>query len=128
MTKIRSFTDITAWKKAHELSLLVYRITNHFPRSERYSLVDQIRRASVSVTSNIAEGFAMPSKKKKVYFYFLASGSLTEVKSQLLLARDLGFLEKDDFREIALVANNAHKLLNALIKSTKHNDFQYSNL
>ena len=76
INRIRDFTDLDVWKEGHRLVLMLYKITDKFPRSERYSLIDQIRRSSVSVTSNIAEGFGRQTYKEKIQFYYLAQGSL----------------------------------------------------
>src|SRR3989344_1751629 len=99
--RIESFTDLNAWKQAHRLVLLIYKLTKHFPREELYSLVDQLRRAAISIVSNIAEGFSRESYKEKVQFYSTARGSTTEVQSQLLIAKDLGDISQTDFDEIA---------------------------
>lgn len=99
--KIKSFTDLLAWKEAHKLVLMVYKATKRFPKDEMFGLISQMRRAAVSIVSNIAEGFARQSYKEKVQFYFLARGSSTELQSQLLISRDLGLLNSHDFRKIA---------------------------
>lgn len=116
---IKSFTDLNAWKEAHKLVLEIYKITKEFPADERYSLVDQMRRAAISVVSNIAEGFSRQSYKEKVQFYSIAQGSITEIQSQLLVARDLHYLKTDDFNNIAQSSVIVNKLLNGLIKSSK---------
>lgn len=118
-TKIKSFTDLNAWKESHKLVILVYRITKQFPREETYSLTDQIRRAVISITSNIAEGFGRQTYKEKVQFYYQAQGSLIEVKNQLLAAKDIGYLLKNDFDKLATQANIAHQLLQGLITKSK---------
>jgi len=74
--KIEEFTDLIVWQEGHKLVLQIYKITKLFPKEETYSLTDQMRRAAVSVTSNIAEGFGRQGMKEKVQFYFLAKGSL----------------------------------------------------
>lgn len=114
-----SFTDLNAWKQAHLLVLEVYKTTKLFPKEEQYSLVDQIRRAAISIVSNIAEGFSRESYKEKVQFYAIARGSLTEVQSQLLVARDLEFMDKKIFDETEYLVISVNKLLSALIKSSK---------
>src|SRR3989344_5834594 len=98
--KIQSFTDLTAWRRGHELVLMVYRKTGSFPQKEQFSLTDQMRRAAVSITSNIAEGFSRQSQKEKVQFYSMAKASLTELQNQLLIARDIGYLAKEDFAKL----------------------------
>lgn len=117
--KIRSFTDLKVWQEGHQLVILIYRNTKNFPREEIYSLIDQMRRAVVSITSNIAEGFGRKSYKEKIQFYYLAQGSLTELKNQLLIARDLKYLSERDFQEIAKKTNEVHKLLQGLITKSK---------
>lgn len=118
--KIRSFTDLETWKQSHQLVIMVYKATKPFPREETYSLVDQMRRCSVSISSNIAEGFSRKSKKEKLQFFFMAKGSLTELQNQLLIARDLGYLSVEDFGKIANQTVSVHKLLNGLVKSAEN--------
>ena len=117
--KIASFTDLTSWQKGHQLVIEVYKQTKQFPREEMYSLTDQMRRAATSVTSNIAEGFGRQNGKEKINFYYQAQGSLTELKNQLLIARDVGYLSEEDFHDLAEKANDTHKLLQGLIKKSK---------
>ena len=118
-TKIKSFTDLNAWKEAHELVLYVYQLTKNFPKEEQFGLTNQIRRAIVSVTSNIAEGFSRNSYKEKSQFYSIALGSVTEAQNQLLIARDLGYITKDVFLIAADKTIIVNKLLNGLIKKSK---------
>jgi|SRR3989344_694268 len=117
--KIRSFTDLIAWKEAHKLAILIYKVTENFPAKETYSLIDQVRRSSVSISSNIAEGFSRQGKKEKLQFYFTSLGSLTELQNQVLLARDVGYLEKIKFSELANQTVLVSKLIHGLIKSLK---------
>lgn len=117
--KIRSFTDLNAWKEAHKLVLMIYKATKNFPKEELFGLMNQMRRAAVSITSNIAEGFSRQSYKEKVQFYCVAQGSNTELQNQLLVARDVGYLAKEEFHEIAQQSVISHKLLNGLIKKSK---------
>lgn len=117
--KIQSFTDLNSWKYAHQLVLEIYKITKTFPKEEQYSLVDQIRRAAISIVSNIAEGFSRQSYKEKVQFYSMAKGSLTEVQSQLLISRDLGYINNQIFDSLNELTITVHKLLTGLIISSK---------
>ncbi len=117
--KMTSFTDLKAWQGSHRLSLDIYKLTKNFPSSEQFGLSAQLKRAAVSVTSNIAEGYGRSTQADKEHFYTMASGSLYEIKSQLILARDLGFIASKDFQVIADNANIAHKLLNGLLKAHK---------
>ena len=97
--------------------LEIYKIK--FPREEKYSLSDQIRRASVSITSNIAEGFGRQTLKEKVQFYYQAHGSLVEVKNQLIIARDVGYLSKESYESLEEQLGKAHRLLLGFINKTK---------
>lgn len=115
--KIKSFTQLKAWQEGHKLVLLIYRETKAFPIEEKFSLTDQIHRASVSITSNIAEGFSRRNKKEKIQFYYISLGSLTEIQNQLLIARDLKYIENETFTILAEQSVVIAKLLNGLIKS-----------
>lgn len=119
MANISSFTDLLAWQEGHKLVILVYKVTGLFPQKETYSLVDQMRRAATSITSNIAEGFGRQTYKEKVQFFYLAQGSLTELKNQILIARDVGYLPKESFRTLVLQADQTHRLLQGLITKSK---------
>ena len=79
----------------------------------------QLRRAAVSVTSNIAEGFSRETAKDKIRFYFMSKGSLTEIQSQLAIARDIGYLKINDFNELAIKSIIVHKLIAGMIKSLR---------
>ena len=118
--KIQSFTDLNAWKEGHKLVLSVYQVTATLPKDEKFGLTDQIRRAAVSITSNIAEGFSRYGSKEKQQFYRVALGSLTELQNQLLIIRDVGYMPKEKFNELAYQSVVASKLINGLIKSS-HN-------
>ena len=96
--KIRSFTDLESWKEAHKMAIDIYRATEDFPQKEVFGLTNQIRRASVSIVSNIAEGFSRQTAKEKAQFYYISKGSNAEVQSQLLIARDIGYLSEDHFK------------------------------
>jgi four helix bundle protein len=120
--KIRSFTDLDAWKEGHKMVLLVYSFTKSFPKEEIFGLTSQMRRCVVSITSNIAEGFSRQSFKEKVQFYYIAQGSVTELQNQLLIARDIGLLLNENFQNVANQSVKVHKIINGLIKSSKlHN-------
>lgn len=113
--KISSFQDLYVWQNGHELVLEIYTITRKFPRSETYSLVDQMRRAAISVTSNIAEGFGRRSLKEKNQFYNLSMGSLTELENQLIVAKDLKYMTPDSFIDLTSKLITIKKMLNKLI-------------
>jgi len=116
--KIKSFTDLIAWQIGHEVVLDVYKITKTFPKNEQYGLASQMRRSSVSVTSNIAEGFSRKTRENKNQFYFIAQGSLTELQSQLKISLDVGYIDAQNFSELIDKTYRLHKLINGLIKSS----------
>ncbi len=117
MSKIKSFSDLAAWRESHRLAVMIYRVTKEFPVEERFGLSNQIRRAVVSIPSNIAEGFSRRSVKEKIQFYTISRGSLIEVQSQLLIARDVGYLEENSFSKLANQTIQVSKLINGLIKN-----------
>ena len=120
MVKIESFQDLIAWQKGHALVLDIYRISKLFPKDEQFALTSQMRRAAVSVTSNIAEGFSRRTLKDKTSFYHMSLGSLTELQNQVIIAWDLGYCSSDDYAIIYLQTVEEHKIINALIKSLRN--------
>lgn len=118
-SRIRNFTDLNTWQEAHKLVILVYNLTKTFPKEELYGLASQIKRAVVSITSIIAEGFGRQSFQEKVHFFVIGHGSLAGVQNQLLVARDVGYINQTIFENIYGQSVVVHKLLNGLIKSTK---------
>lgn len=114
--KITSFTQLTTWQEAHKLVLEIYRITNIFPKRELFVLVGQMTRCAISISSNVAEGFTRRGVKEKQQFYYTAKASLTELQNQLLISRDVGYLQKGEFDKIAQQTVTVIKLLNGLIR------------
>jgi len=114
--KIKSFTDLVAWQEGHKLVLMIYESTKKFPREEIFGLVNQMRRCSVSITSNVAEGFSRKTIKEKIQFYSMSVGSLTELQNQLVIARDVRYLRKEEFSKIAKQTIVVHKLICGLKK------------
>lgn len=119
---IKSFTDLRAWRESHRLVVDIYGATKIFPKEEQFGLTNQIRRAAVSVTSNVAEGFGRRTNNDRVHFYDMARASLAEVQSQLLVARDIAYLSEGDFQKLAMQSVDCHKILTGLINSTKGRD------
>ena len=117
--KIKEFTDLIVWQEGHKLVLLVYRATDKFPGKETFSLTSQLTRCAISVTSNISEWFGRQTYKEKIHFYYLAQGSLSELKNQIIIARDVGYLKEKDYQRLKVQADITHKLLQGLIKSSK---------
>ena len=118
-TRIRSFTDLDAWREGHKLVIMIYKATQNFPKEEMFGLISQLRRCVVSITSNIAEGFSRQSYREKVQFYAMALGSVTELQNQLLIAKDVGFIAKDTFDKLADQSIKVNKITNGLIKKSK---------
>jgi four helix bundle protein len=90
---MKDFRDIKVWQKAHDLTLEIYKATRSFPKDELYTLVSQIRRASVSIPANVAEGCGRGTDSELRQFLQIAMGSASELEYHLVLARDLGYLE-----------------------------------
>lgn len=111
MATAKTFRDIKAWQIAYRLVLGVYQLTVKFPSHEVYGLTSQLRRASVSVILNIAEGFKRKSRPDSLRFYNLAEASLEEVKCALLLAKDLNYCSAIDYEAISDVADESGRLL-----------------
>jgi len=118
--KITSFTDLNAWKEGHQLVLMVYRLVKKFPNDELFGLTSQMKRSSVSITSNIAEGFSRQSYKEKIQFYYIAQGPLTELQNQILIARDIKLIDDIKFNEAAQQSIKTHKIITGLIKSSRN--------
>lgn len=114
---IRDFYDLDCWKESHKLVLEIYKLTATFPKEERYGVSDQLRRAASSITANIAEGFGRYHFADKIRFYYQARGSVKEVESFLLLAKDLGYVGEEKVNELWVTAENSGKLINGLIRS-----------
>ena len=94
---LKSYKDLIAYQKAYALALKIYNATENFPKAEQYGLVQQMRRASVSIPSNIAEGYRRKNRKEYIQFLNIAYGSSGELDTQMSLAHDLGMLQEDDF-------------------------------
>ncbi len=118
--KITNFTDLDAWKEGHKLVLITYKTTKEFPKDELFGIVSQMRRCVVSVTSNIAEGFSRQSYKEKAQFYSTTLGSITELQNQLIIVKDVGYINEEVFRKIFEQTIKVHKIVNGLIKSSKN--------
>lgn len=119
VAKIRNFTDLIVWQEGHKLVLLIYKITKSFPTDERFGLVSQLRRAAISVTSNIAEGFGRVSYREKNQFYSIALGSVCEIRNQIIIAHDIGYMTEEKLKLLDNRVLVVNKLLNGLIKSSR---------
>ena len=120
MAKLNSFEDIIAWQKARELNNVIYTLTNSNQLfNSDYGLRDQMRRASISITSNIAEGFERETTKEFIRFLYIAKASAGEFRSQLYLAFDLSYISNEEFKNITIQINEISKLLSGFIKYLK---------
>ena len=119
MATISSYLDLKVWQEGRKLATLVYILLRTFPKHEQYGLSDQMRRAVVSVPSNVAEGFGRATAKEKNQFYYIAKGSLAELETQLYIAFDVGYIDQAKLDDILQQAALTHRLLQGLIKSNK---------
>jgi len=117
MGKIKTYRDLIAWKKAMALVETAYKATAAFPKEEIYGLASQIRRCSVSIPSNIAEGYGRNSKEDYLRFLRIARGSLYEFQTQIEIAANLSYLDKEYFSRIFESAREVERILNGLISS-----------
>jgi four helix bundle protein len=111
------YKELLVWKQAHRLALDIYRNTQQFPHEERYGLVAQMRRAALSVVSNIAEGSGRQSDREQSRFLRIARGSVHEVQCQLLISRDLGFLTSDKWLVLDGAVQEISKMIHGLVSS-----------
>lgn len=124
--EVLKYTDLDVWLKARQLVKSVYSESKRFPKEELFGLTNQLRRAAISIPSNIAEGCGRQSDKEAVHFFFIAKGSLYEVETQLYLAMDLEYLSKEEFENLNTQVEACKKLLNGFIRyyRTKTNNQQ----
>lgn len=113
----QGFRQLVAWQKAYQLSLEVYKMTSGFPPSETYGLASQMRRAAVAIPANIAEGYNRQHRKEYLQFLSVASGSLAELETYLLLSHDLGYMNADTFGSHDDLRKDVGRVLSGLIKS-----------
>ena len=116
---IKTFKEILAWQKAHELVLTVYILTAKYPKHELFGLTSQSCRCAVSIPSNIAEGFKRKSKNDSVHFYNVAESSLEELKYQLFLAKDLKYITNSEYEKALNLTEETGRLINGWIKVQK---------
>ncbi len=112
--RIERFEDIISWQKAKDLTIKIYSL---FSESKDYGFTNQIQRASVSIMNNIAEGFERKGNKEFKHFLFIAKGSCGEVRSMLILAKDLNLISDNDYLELHALSEEISKILSGLIKT-----------
>jgi four helix bundle protein len=116
---LKDFRKLKVWEKSHHLTLSVYQATSSFPDHERYGLTSQLRRAAVSIPTNIAEGYGRGGDAEFARFLQIASGSAAELQYQILLANELNFMDTDNFERLNNDVVEVKKMLNALIQKLK---------
>lgn len=116
---METFKDIIAWQKGYKLTLLIYRYTTHFPKCEKFGLKSELRRASVSYISNIAEGFKKKSKKEALHYYNRSECSLEEIKCQTMLSYDQDYFNQKEFENIGDLTKECGRTLNGWMNSQR---------
>ncbi|MEK6333566.1 MAG: four helix bundle protein [Acidobacteriota bacterium] len=116
---LRSYRDLLVWQKAVDLAILIYRFSEGFPRTEIYGLTSQLRRAGVSVPSNIAEGYGRSSRKEYLQFLSIAQGSLKELETQTIIAQRLNYATAAQAERVLSESEVVGKMLGSLIRSLR---------
>ena len=116
---LKNFKDLQVWQKSYALVIEIYKVTTVFPKSELYGLTSQIRRAAISIPSNIAEGYSRGHRTEYIRFVSMAYGSLAELQTQLMLAKDLDYIQKEVYETIAGEYEDLERMISAMIKSLK---------
>jgi four helix bundle protein len=114
--------DLDVWKKSIELVTVIYDITKQFPKEEMFGLVSQMRRAAISIPSNIAEGATRNSKKEFKQFLYIALASASELETQIIIAKNLNYINKELEQNLVSELNTISRMLQGLIKSIKISD------
>ena len=118
-TQIRDFKDLQVWRLGRELRIQIYNLVRSFPAEEKYTLAAQIRRAAISITANIAEGFGRYSYQENIQFCRQARGSAYEVRDHLITGHDQGYVSEDDYQQAETLALRVIQTLNGYIRSTQ---------
>ena len=118
--EIKSYKDLIVYQKSYELALNIYKFTRDFPKIGQYGLISQMRSASVSIPSNIAEGYRMKNRKEYIQFLNIAYGSSGELETQISLSHDLAILDDNNFNILQRLNEEVSKLLFKLLKSLKN--------
>lgn len=116
---MRNYRELQVWTKAHALTLRLYQLSRAFPREEMYGVTSQLRRASVSIGANLAEGCGRRSSSELARFVRIAMGSASELDYHLLLSRDLGFLKAEDFRQVSRDLTEVRKMMTSFLSSVE---------
>ena len=116
---MKDFRQLKVWEKSHQLALAIYKVTAKYPKEELYGLTSQIRRASMSIPTNIAEGCGRNTDKEFARFLQIAMGSASETEYQLLLSHDLGFLTKAQYDQLNTNVTEINRMLASLLKTIR---------
>ena len=118
---LKNYRELNVWQKSYELCLKIYQITAKFPNEEKYGLTSQIRRSVVSIPSNIAEGYGRKTTLDYIRMLYISYGSVCELETQILLAGDLGFIDKGEWDIVKKDIAEIERMLKGLIKSLETN-------
>jgi four helix bundle protein len=116
---MRNYRDLQVWKKAHDLTLELYRVSQRFPREEMYGITGQLRRAAVSIRANLAEGCGRRTSNELARFVRVAMGSASELDYHILLCRDIGLMSSDDFSISTAKLTEVRKMLTSFLQSVE---------
>ena len=116
---MKSHQDLKAWQESISFVTQIYKTTNKYPKPELYGLVSQIRKSAISIPSNIAEGAGRHHKKEYIQFLYISLGSLAELETQLIISKNLEYLEKELFEKFSLIIRHIRSMISGLIKSLK---------
>ncbi len=116
---IDHFTKLDAWGISQELVLAIYLATKAFPKEERFGIIDQLRRAAVSITANIAEGWGRFHYADRIKFYYQARGSCCEAQNFLILSKDLGYIDGAEFDKLNAMCDRGFRIISGLIRSVE---------
>jgi four helix bundle protein len=119
MTKITSYKELIVWQKSYDLTRKIYSVTESFPRKEDFSLTSQMRRCSLSIPSNIAEGYRRAHRKEFIQILQIAYGSASELEVQLMLAKDVDYLDNEKYMICNSLLTEVLKMLNAMLAKIK---------
>ena len=122
MEKTKTFKELIVWQKSHKLVLEIYKGTKVFPKEEVYALTNQIRRASVSIAANIAEGYKKKTKASKLNFLNISEGSLEEVKYYIILSKDLEFITEKEFYQLEGITEEVGRLISGYSSAISKNN------
>ncbi|OGL44763.1 MAG: hypothetical protein A2149_07845 [Candidatus Schekmanbacteria bacterium RBG_16_38_11] len=117
---LKNYKELKVWQKSYQLCLDIYKITKDFPKEEKYGLTSQIRRAVVSIPSNIAEGYGRKTTLEYTHALYIAYGSHCELNTQIELSCDLGYIKKENLKELQENIGEVERMLKALIKSLEN--------